>query len=394
MRNITCLTALVCAVRGSKFASAFVVPHLTPPRYSYVKYEAAFGRQEELRMSTSVDQPEDLLSEYESQEKMIVERGALEEGIMAASGVPILANKIKERGVGGGGGFGGGGPSKVTKKAEGKSHSKVLKRDGVVRINGVLSDKVADGLRDYVYELKADSEQAVADGSIKPIQRFATVLLRKDRCDLTIPLGSPIVTKALEEVFCKSSVGETIRALLGKGAVLQELSTLISDPGSQRQVVHPDTPCMAGEGPVLYTCFIALQDITLDMGATVWLPGTHTPDSHKKFRDSESPVGGGESTKDKLLRTQPSALGTLTKGSCAIFDSRCLHCGGANRSADSRALFYFSFKNSKIGYAGNPPSIRKELINQLTLQDLESDLTLFSMGKGSPQLDMLAASHK
>jgi hypothetical protein len=50
-----------------------------------------------------------------------------------------------------------------------------------------------------------------------------------------------------------------------------------------------------------------------------------------------------------------TVLGLLPKGCCAIFDSRTLHCGGANRSDKSRALFYFTFKNPKIGDPGNPP---------------------------------------
>lgn len=50
-----------------------------------------------------------------------------------------------------------------------------------------------------------------------------------------------------------------------------------------------------------------------------------------------------------------TVLGLLPKGCCAIFDSRTLHCGGANRSDTSRALFYFTFKNPKIGDPGNPP---------------------------------------
>lgn len=48
-------------------------------------------------------------------------------------------------------------------------------------------------MRDYVYRLRQTSEEEIEAGTVKPIQRFADVLLRKDRCDLTISLGEQIV---------------------------------------------------------------------------------------------------------------------------------------------------------------------------------------------------------
>jgi ectoine hydroxylase-related dioxygenase (phytanoyl-CoA dioxygenase family) len=168
---------------------------------------------------------------------------------------------------------------------------------------------------------------------------------------------------------------------------LYELSCMMSDPGSQRQVVHPDTPCAsANEDPVLYTCFVALQDVQLDMGPTTWLPGTHTVDNHRLFRDESTPDGQDENNKDKLLRTKPSVIGLLPKGSCGIFDSRLLHCGGANTSPTSRAIFYISFKSPKITNPGNPGSIRRDYISKFTLSELEKELTLYAKGKDSPRI--------
>jgi len=158
----------------------------------------------------------------------------------------------------------------------------------------------------------------------------------------------------------------------------------MSDVGSQRQVIHPDTPFIDGKGPVLYTCFIALQDVTLDMGPTTWLPRTHTKEAHAAFKDVYC--------KDELVKTQPAVLGLLPKGSCGIFDSRLLHCGTANRSNEgkSRALFYFSFKNPEVGYTGNPASIRLEFsAENIPLGALMEDLELFERGEGTPLIDEL-----
>jgi ectoine hydroxylase-related dioxygenase (phytanoyl-CoA dioxygenase family) len=130
--------------------------------------------------------------------------------------------------------------------------------------------------------------------------------------------------------------------------------------------------------PTLLTCFVALQDVSLTMGPTVFLPRTHTAPQHAAFADEAKPVATAsasseslDSPKDALLRGTKSVVSTLSKGSCAIFDSRLLHCGSANRSAESRAIFYFSFRNPTVAYPGNPASIRADLgAAQLKLQDL------------------------
>jgi ectoine hydroxylase-related dioxygenase (phytanoyl-CoA dioxygenase family) len=346
---------------------------------------------------------------YEEQESIIVRRGIIEEKLLT-NVTPILAPKIKVRGTGKAGGFGnaasgGGGSgrrSTSSSEAEGKEHAKVIIQEGVLRIDNVLSSTTVDKLRDHLYILRQTSEKEIAMGIIQPIQRFAQVLLKQNRCDLTIPLGVPgheIITCALEEIICNSPIGSTISSILGKDAILHELSCLISDPGSQRQVIHPDTPYIDGRDgrPAVLTCFVALQDITIDMGPTVWLPQTHNKISHDMFTNSMVGSGskdGESSPKDILISTHPGpVIGLLPKGSCVIFDSRILHCGSANQSLISRALFYFSFKDSIVGYAGNPQSIRTELgMAKVTLGELIDDLTTFDMGKGScPLIDKLGS---
>ena len=336
---------------------------------------------------------------YQEQEKIIVRRGEFEEELLTGKGIPLESIQVNLRGVGKAGGFGGGKTAKSSKstkstlKAEAKAYAKELIKSGVVRIDNVLSSNMADNVREYVFKLRQKSENEVADGSVQPIQRFADVLLKSNRCDLTIPVGEEVITKALNEALRESAVGQTIASIFSDNAVLYEFSCLISDPGSQRQVIHPDTPFLEGKGPVLYTTFIALQDIHVDMGPTTWLPGTHTFEAHEEFKDDDS--SNGQSRKDSLLRTSDIALGILPKGSCAIFDSRLLHCGTANRSEQSRALFYFSFKNPNVGYPGNPASIRPELGSEkVSMSSIMKDLESFSKGKGQPLMDALSTKLK
>jgi ectoine hydroxylase-related dioxygenase (phytanoyl-CoA dioxygenase family) len=247
-----------------------------------------------------------------------------------------------------------------------------------------------------VFQLRQRAAGEVEEGRVNQLHRFADVLLKTNRCDLTLPLTDEICD-ALATVLVNSPVGAVLESEFGQGAGLSELSCLISDPGSQRQVVHPDTPWRE-EGAVLYTCFVALQDVDLDMGPTVWIPNTHTEDAHAQFKDEQPDGDGddGESPKDRLLRTAPAVLGMLPAGCCAMYTSQVLHCGTANKSRNgtSRALFYFSFKKPTVGYPGNPGSIRPELVNQLTLGVLMKDLKSFQRGKRCPQLEAISSRMK
>eukprot|EP00559_Dactyliosolen_fragilissimus_P002578 CAMPEP_0184865830 /NCGR_PEP_ID=MMETSP0580-20130426/19250_1 /TAXON_ID=1118495 /ORGANISM="Dactyliosolen fragilissimus" /LENGTH=415 /DNA_ID=CAMNT_0027365169 /DNA_START=235 /DNA_END=1482 /DNA_ORIENTATION=+ len=336
---------------------------------------------------------------YDVQEELITKRGVLEEKLMSRTHRPLEAHTPKVKGMGAGGGFGGGGKSSGNKsnaalKAEGKAHAKILQSEGVVRIDNVLSEDVVDELKRFVLSLREMATMEVSAGKADVRQRFADVLLRKNRCDLTIPLGHDIVYQSLNEILRKSAVGQTMSSLMGKDSTVYELSCLISDPGSDRQVVHPDTPCGSDdEQAVLYTCFVALQDVKMNMGPTVWIPNTHNVKSHKIFNDKEEDPVTHQSPKDHLLSTSPSVLGLLPKGSCAIFDSRLLHCGTANTSEnDTRALFYFSIKHPKVSYPGNPASIRPALGGKMKLSMLDKELKLFEKGKACPTLDALAAT--
>ena len=339
------------------------------------------------------DAPAPVYGLYDVQEEMLIKRGEREEELMAGNSSPLKASQPKGVGGRGGKGFGSGGGSGGRKsgfKIEAKAHANVLRKEGVVRIDNVLSEELADRMRDYVMKLRQDSVEQVQAGTVKQSERFADVLLRTNRCDLKIPLGdtmsdgtpSPAMA-ALHHVFCRSAVKDVIETVLTDQAVLYELSCLISDPGSQRQVMHPDNPWIAGrEEPTLLTCFIALQDVDLSMGPTVYMPRTNTEKIHEAFKDETVGEGQSESPKDKLLRTKKTVLGTLNKGSCSMYDSRLLHCGSANRGQDSRAIFYFSFRNPAVAYPGNPASIRADLgTAKITLKDL-TDTIVATQEKG------------
>ena len=88
----------------------------------------------------------------------------------------------------------------------------------------------------------------------------------------------------------------------------------------------------------LYTVFIALQDITPDMGPTLFLPNTHNEQDHAKHKSKD------QSLKNKFLAACEYKQGLLQRGDAVIMDSRTLHCGSGNESGH-RVLLYFTLNN-------------------------------------------------
>ncbi len=149
----------------------------------------------------------------------------------------------------------------------------ILMENGVARVDNVLSEKTATTMRAYTNDLLLGVTAAVESGAFSRDHLFGNVANPNNRWDLLLPIeASEECVQCLCEVLHEGSpVSTAIESVLGKDAELYELSTLISDPGSQVQPLHPDIVYQDTVHPIL-TCFVALQDITEDMGPTVFMP--------------------------------------------------------------------------------------------------------------------------
>jgi ectoine hydroxylase-related dioxygenase (phytanoyl-CoA dioxygenase family) len=311
------------------------------------------------------------------------------------------------------------GDSKWTDMEQSYAHS--LASDGLVCIENVLPDDLADRLREYLIDLRDRSRSAIEAGAITNSQdRFADVLLNQNRCDLKVPLGPAAVNDALRHLLAAVPRGTVLRNLIelvyekhgsvGSQAALYELNCFMSQSGARRQLVHADIvsqsdddrPSILGpDEPIMLTCFVALQDVDASMGPTYFIPGTHNLQAHRQFfetPDAVPPAPMFDSTKDELLGTRPAVMGTLKKGSCILFDPRTLHCAGANFCDDpakTRALFYFSFKNPKVDSPGCPSCGGYGIPDaEFTLQQLCEELLAETKGDVSAfrKLAMLASN--
>lgn len=308
-------------------------------------------------------------------------------------------------------GFGGGGGKKKSKAKKKKKpwreltarekqtqhQAATLANDGCLRINGALRKSTAARVRACILREIENAAAAVAQDptNIEAIHaQHGIDQERIHRCVINLPLradkiqgfaaacnevdsdfvegtSSDPILDALYELLDPNdgALGPLYAELCGNDAPLYELCSLVTYPGSLRQSVHPDAAHQPNAP--LYAAFVACQDITVDMGPTLFLPGTQKPTPQRAKFDN---VG---TRNEMIAEFSAPKLATLQAGDLAIFDMRTLHVGTANHPdrGSTRVLFNLTFRNPKadqpIGYEG---SIRKPYFDMFTLANMQTEL--------------------
>lgn len=254
---------------------------------------------------------------------------------------------------------------------------------GAVRVNDGLSPDIACRLRQFIDDTLESSLEEVDSFKVPRAFGFANVLEKGNRWDLLLPLfeeeasspssSSGVMLEAMNELLGENGkIAPILQELLGDNAILYELACLISDPGSNRQEIHPDILFDSNTETTvpLIACFVSLQDIDASMGPTVFIPGTVTEDHHRRIND--------EKLANEMLKHIPSNISTLGVGDCALYNPMVLHAGGGNVSNRRRRLFYFTFMNLDFqdpSNDSNPGSINPILKQRnLTLREVRECL--------------------
>eukprot|EP00957_Ditylum_brightwellii_P148476 11304398-Ditylum_brightwellii.AAC.1 len=334
---------------------------------------------------------------YQDQQGAMERRALREQELLSTKKAKELKSpKLKIPAPKSGTGFGGSSKKAMSPMQRlASEQAKIVDRDGVLRINQALSPDQSDKLREYV--LKQQSIAAVeTEKDLRLSKAFYGVEnQRKNRCDLQLSLlqggfaadrdgdvssidDSHVLADALQELLGgDGTLRYLYENLVTMDGEFYELASVITNPGSLRQQIHPDLPHK--DIAPLYVIFLALQDVNEFMGPTTFLLRTHTAKENAIFNDS--------SQKDKQLTTADSRLATLNKGDAVLFDARILHCGNANdmEKGSDRALFNFSFRNPKVkdnlGYAG---SIRPGYAGAMNLRDISEALIAYGEGDKNP----------
>lgn len=145
---------------------------------------------------------------------------------------------------------------------------------GVVRINNLLPQEIAPRLVDFIRKELKESIRDVEDGKVQPLERFSNMLSSANRWDFKLSLDNPMVMATMKSMFqIDGPLGQLMTSLVSGDGELFELAAFCTSSGAGRQVVHADT--LWSKQPALYTCALALQDITEDMGPTLFIPGKY-----------------------------------------------------------------------------------------------------------------------
>ena len=224
-----------------------------------------------------------------------------------------------------------------------------------------------------------DSDEARRDilaGKVHARMLMGMELQRKSRTDFFINLSqksdeektNPLLNVLYQLLGPKGKLRELYEILVTKEGKLYEMAAMITDSGSDRQSIHADMPYQSE--PPLYSIFAALQDITFEMGPTVFLRGTISAKDQQEW--------GNLNGRDDFMKKRTPYFALLKAGDLIVYDPRVLHCGAANLSQSKRAMFNLGFRNPKFtGDMNYEGSLRPLYADSITFGEFTKVLDTF-----------------
>jgi len=122
---------------------------------------------------------------------------------------------------------------------------------------------------------------------------------------------------------------------------------------------------VATDTALIFTSLIALQDIEPEMGPTHVWPNTNTVEHHATLWGHAADKLSVDAA-DKAFGVEHKKM-TLRKGDLVLYDSRTMHCGGANISENRRSVMAISIMGQGIRPDGTTWTMLKSLRNRLPL---------------------------
>ena len=203
-----------------------------------------------------------------------------------------------------------------------QSGAEVLSRLGALRVDGVADKSECDILLNKL-------EEEFPKNKINPHMNVGIAI--DDKVD-------GVMETSIERLY------PLIKQIVGENGLVEELAFMINDPGATYQTWHADT-VYTPKTAKMYSFFIALEDITIDMGPTEIAPGITSPEMVEEC-DTDM-------TKHKLsfcknlISSVPNVGATMRAGDVLIMDSICQHRASENISDKRRRLFYYTIVSRK-----------------------------------------------
>lgn len=273
-----------------------------------------------------------------------------------------------------------------------------LRTEGYIVLKSVLTPKDCDALQEHVL-VTADAALAQSRSDL-----FGNIQQPENRNDLKLDLCPPVIN-ALNSFAARCE--PVLTDVVGGSVRIVELAAITSRKGAVAQQVHADTVhgvtrflqsdvqlptrdqnsedsdqegyeedvgsvirAVATDTALIFTALVALQDIAQDMGPTHVWPSTHTVAHHATLWSSAA-----NGTKMSVAKAdQEFGIAhldmTLSKGDLVLYDSRTMHCGGANVSETARSVLCISCMGPGIRPDGTTWTMLSSLRNHLYLSSL------------------------
>jgi len=288
-------------------------------------------------------------------------------------------------------------------------HSKQLLSQGYIVLKNVIAESDCDALLSHVLAT-TDEARRLGRGDL-----FGNIQETDNRSDLKLDLCVPVI-EALNQVGARC--GPVWTQVMGERVKFVELAAITSDPGAVCQPVHADTMhgvtrflqgememptqdvgveedeeaaddmtsvvrAIATDTALIYTCLVALQDVEPDMGPTHVWPGTNTVEHHATLWGTGASEKMYTGEADKAFGVVHKDM-TLKKGDLVMYDSRTMHCGGANTSSKRRSVLVVSTMGPGIRPDGTTWTLLRSLRNRLVLSGVPFSRDMASSSAADP----------
>ena len=218
---------------------------------------------------------------------------------------------------------------------------------GYLRCDNVLSEGEVELLRDAVD--RASEERKGFARDLAPAEGEGQ---RRERILQMLNLWE--VYPAVKAYLTGGRIGDIARRLSGSRSVrLYHDQALVKPPGpSAPSPWHQDQPYWPSKEPGMFSCWMALDDVTIERGCMQFIPGSHNWGEFPPM----SFGGDGPQIRDLLTDDQKEAWKPvpveLRAGSCTFHHGLTFHFTNPNTTDRTRRALVAIFIPEGITYAG------------------------------------------
>ncbi len=238
---------------------------------------------------------------------------------------------------------------------------------GMSMYQNILKPDTADNLRTWILQRNKSIKKGDEIGVIANENRWSFFIGTNE---------DPAVTKALQEITTHEVFRPALEKIVGRNPAIIEMTAITSAFGAEDQFWHPDV--VPGGSPAKYArsfipsyaLFIALQDISSEMGATDVCPGTF--------------MCGEEADMCEGHSFQVSGKNGWKSGDAIFMNQQSYHRGPAHKDphGPERSLFIITFSprpqemdvETRMLGQGGSYSLRKDMWGH-ALDDFEHSTT-------------------